>query len=191
MGIICQFVEENMCYDGSQIRPLWALDKLNIKGSSIISWIGPMEIDPLKIIDVEDTGIEIKSDKMIHFIVEHFDSQPTNIKLCYHRQRILVMILKDLISKWGVQSTRNGDDLFVDGGKLTVSIASISSTSMKIHLGVNITSEGTPKDVKTRGILEIEGINEKNIIELINNVLKSYADEIKSIERDISKTRSL
>lgn len=191
MGIICQFVEENMCYDGSQIRPLWALDKLNIKGSSIISWIGPMEIDPLKIIDVEDTGIEIKSDKMIHFIVEHFDSQPTNIKLCYHRQRILVMILKDLISKWGVQSTRNGDDLFVDGGKLTVSIASISSTSMKIHLGVNITSEGTPKDVKTRGILEIEGINETNIIELINNVLKSYADEIKSIERDISKTRSL
>jgi len=191
MGIICQFVEENMCYDGSQIRPLWALDKLNIKGSSIISWIGPMEINPLKIIDVEDTGIEIKSDKMIHFIVEHFDSQPTNIKLCYHRQRILVMILKDLISKWGVQSTRNGDDLFVDGGKLTVSIASISSTSMKIHLGVNITSEGTPKDVKTRGILEIEGINETNIIELINNVLKSYADEIKSIERDISKTRSL
>lgn len=191
MEIICQFVEENMCYDGSQIRPLWALDKLNIKGSSIISWIGPMEIDPLKIIDVEDTGIEIKSDKMIHFIVEHFDSQPTNIKLCYHRQRILVMILKDLISKWGVQSTRNGDDLFVDGGKLTVSIASISSTSMKIHLGVNITSEGTPKDVKTSGILEIEGINEKNIIELINNVLKSYADEIKSIERDISKTRSL
>jgi hypothetical protein len=191
MEIICQFVEENMCYDGSQIRPLWALDKLNIKGSSIISWIGPMEIDPLKIIDVEDTGIEIKSDKMIHFIVEHFDSQPTNIKLCYHRQRILVMILKDLISKWGVQSTRNGDDLFVDGGKLTVSIASISSTSMKIHLGVNITSEGTPKDVKTKGILEIEGINEKNIIELINNVLKSYADEIKSIERDISKTRSL
>ncbi|MDZ4172034.1 MAG: DUF366 family protein [Methanobacteriaceae archaeon] len=191
MEIICQFVEENMCYDGSQIRPLWALDKLNIKGSSIISWIGPMEIDPLKIIDVEDTGIEIKSDKMIHFIVEHFDSQPTNIKLCYHRQRILVMILKDLISKWGVQSTRNGDDLFVDGGKLTVSIASISSTSMKIHLGVNITSEGTPKDVKTSGILEIEGINEKNIIELINNVLKSYADEIKSIEMDISKTRSL
>lgn len=191
MEIICQFVEENMCYDGSQIRPLWALDKLNIKGSSIISWIGPMEINPLKIIDVEDTGIEIKSDKMIHFIVEHFDSQPTNIKLCYHRQRILVMILKDLISKWGVQSTRNGDDLFVDGGKLTVSIASISSTSMKIHLGVNITSEGTPKDVKTKGILEIEGINEKNIIELINNVLKSYADEIKSIERDISKTRSL
>jgi hypothetical protein len=191
MEIICQFVEENMCYDGSQIRPLWALDKLNIKGSSIISWIGPMEIDPLKIIDVEDTGIEIKSDKMIHFIVEHFDSQPTNIKLCYHRQRILVMILKDLISKWGVQSTRNGDDLFVDGGKLTVSIASISSTSMKIHLGVNVTSEGTPKDVKTKGILEIDGINEKNIIELINNVLKFYADEIKSIERDISKTRSL
>lgn len=190
MKIIDQFVEKNMCYDGSQIKPLWALDKMGIKGSSIVSWMGPMEIDPLKIIDVEDTGLEIKSDKMIHFIVEHFDCQPTNIKLCYHRQRILVMILKDELSKWGLESSRTGDDLYVGLGKLTVSIATISTTSMKIHLGVNLTSEGTPQDVNTIGILETEKINESNLLKIIKKVSKSYIDEIESIEMDISKTRT-
>ncbi len=190
MKIIDQFVEENMCYDGSQIQPLWALDKMGIKGSSVVSWMGPMEIDPLKIIDVEDVGLEIKSDKMIHFIVEHFDCQPTNIKLCYHRQRILVMILKDELSKWGVESTRSGDDLFVGTGKLTVSIATISPTSMKIHLGVNITSEGTPEDVETVGLLESGTIEEFDLLKITKNISKSYINEIESIEMDISKTRS-
>ena len=190
MKIIDQYVKENMCYDGSQIQPLWALDKMGIKGSSVVSWMGPMEIDPKKIIDVEDVGLEIKSDKMIHFIVEHFDCQPTNIKLCYHRQRILVMILKDELSKWGVESTRSGDDLFVGTEKLTVSIATISTTSMKIHLGVNITSEGTPEDVETVGLLEIGNINESDLLKIIKKVSKLYINEIESIEMDISKTRS-
>ena len=190
MKIIDQYVKENMCYDGSQIQPLWALDKMGIKGSSVVSWMGPMEIDPKKIIDVEDVGLEIKSDKMIHFIVEHFDCQPTNIKLCYHRQRILVMILKDELSKWGVESTRSGDDLFVGSKKLTVSIATISTTSMKIHLGVNITSEGTPEDVETVGLLEIGNINESDLLKIIKKVSKLYINEIESIEMDISKTRS-
>lgn len=191
MKIISHFCEENFRYDGSQIRPLWALDEMGIKGSSIVSWIGPMEIEPSKIIDVEDVGLEIKSDKMIHFIVEHFDCQPTNIKLCYHRQRILVMILKDELAKWGVECTRNGDDLFVGNGKLTVSIATISQTTMKIHLGINITSKGTPDDVETMGLLETGPIKPENLNEIIKNVSSSYSDEISTIEKDISKTRAL
>lgn len=190
MKMINHFVEENTCYDGSQIRPLWALDQMGIKGSSIVSWMGSMEIEPSKIIDVEDVGLEIKSNEMIHFIVEHFDCQPTNIKLAYHRQRILVMILKDELAQWGVQCTRSGDDLFVGNGKLTVSIATISATSMKIHLGINITSEGTPEDVKTRGVLETENISRDDLLKLVNNVSEAYVEEIESIERDISKTRA-
>lgn len=190
MKMINHFVEENTCYDGSQIQPLWALDQIGIKGSSIVSWIGSMEIEPSKIIDVEDVGLEIKSKEMIHFIVEHFDCQPTNIKLCYHRQRILVMILKDELAQWGVQCTRSGDDLFVGNGKLTVSIATISATSMKIHLGINIISEGTPEDVETIGILETGNIGRKDLFKFINNISEAYIEEIASIERDISKTRA-
>jgi hypothetical protein len=168
MKMINHFVQENTCYDGSQIQPLWGLDQIGIKGSSIVSWIGSMEIDPSKIIDVEDVGLEIKSNEMIHFIVEHFDCQPTNIKLCYHRQRILVMILKDELAQWGVQCNRSGDDLFIGNGKLTVSIATISATSMKIHLGINITSDGTPKDVETIGILETKSISRNDLFKIIN-----------------------
>ena len=40
MKMINHFVEENTCYDGSQIQPLWALDQMGIKGSSIVSWMG-------------------------------------------------------------------------------------------------------------------------------------------------------
>jgi hypothetical protein len=190
MKMINHFVEENTCYDGNQIQPLWALDQLGIKGSSIVSWMGSMEIEPSKIIDVEDVGLEIKSSEMIHFIVEHFDCQPTNIKLCYHRQRMLVMILKDELAQWGVQCTRSGDDLFVGDGKLTVSIATISATSMKIHLGINITSKGTPEDVETIGILETGNIGRNDLFKFINNVSEAYIEEIESIERDISKTRA-
>jgi uncharacterized protein len=191
MQMIHQHLEEKVCYDGSPIQPLWALDKFGIKGSSIVSWVGPMEIHPENIVDVEDVGLEIKSDKMAHFIVEHFDCQPADIRTCYHRQRILVMLLKDELSRWEIECKRSGDDLFVDYQKLTVSIATTSPTSMKIHLGMNITGEGTPKDVETIGILECNGaLLEKDVIKIIANVSNNYINEIEDIETDITKTRS-
>ena len=100
------------------------------------------------------------------------------------------MILKDELAQWGVQCTRSGDDLFVGDGKLTVSIATISATSMKIHLGINITSKGTPEDVETIGILETGNIGRNDLFKMINNVSEAYIGEIESIERDISKTRA-
>ena len=33
-------------YDGSQINPSWAFQKYDIYGSSIITWIGPVNITP-------------------------------------------------------------------------------------------------------------------------------------------------
>jgi hypothetical protein len=184
-------LKENIGYDGSPIQPLWALDKFGIKGSSILSWIGPMEIHPDKIVDVEDAGLEIKSDKMAHFIVEHFDCQPADIRTCYHRQRILVMLLKDELSQWGIECKRNGDDLFVDYQKLTVSIATTSPTSMKIHLGINVTREGTPEGVEAIGVLECnDSLSEEDVVKIVDNVSNNYINEIEDIEIDITKTRS-
>lgn len=191
MQIIHQHLKETLCYDGSPIQPLWALDKQGIKGSSIVSWIGSMEIKAENIVDVEDVGLEIKSDKMAHFIVEHFDCQPADIRICYHRQRLLVILLKDELSLMGIECKRTGDDLFVDSKKLTVSIATVSPTSMKIHLGMNIASQGTPDDVETIGFLECKkSLGEKDLLNLINNVSRKYINEINDIEEDITKTRS-
>ena len=183
-------LKESLLYDGSPIEPMWAFRKFNIKGSSIIAWIGPMNIKPEELIDYEDVGLEIKSDEMMHFIIEHFDRQPADLKTCYHRQRIFVMIVKDILNDLSIGTRREGDDLYFEGKKLSVSIATCSNSSMKIHFGMNIKDEGTPDDVKTVGLLEChETLNYEKINYLIDKISKSYINEIESIEEDIIKTK--
>jgi hypothetical protein len=183
-------LEENILYDGSQIEPFWALKELKLKGSSIVSWIGPMEIKHTKIIDYEDIGLEIKSAEMVNFIIEHFDVQPADVKTCYHRQRLLVMIVKDILSESGIQTNRKGDDLYVNGKKLSVSIATCSNSSMKIHFGMNVTNKGTPENIETIGLSECgKGVDDQFIQILIDKISESYINEIESIEEDITKTK--
>jgi len=183
-------LEEPLLYDGSPIEPFWAFKELKVKGPSIVAWIGPMNIKPDELIDYEDVGLEIKSDEMIHFIVEHFDCQPANIKICYHRQRILVMIVKDILSELNINTSRNGDDLYFEGKKLSVSIATCSNSSMKIHFGMNVTNKGTPDDIETIGLLECQkDMNYQKINELIDKISESFINEIESIEEDITKTK--
>ncbi|MBP1946801.1 DUF366 family protein [Methanobacterium petrolearium] len=183
-------LEPGMLYDGSQIKPMWAFQRLGLKGSSIVSWRGPMNIQPDELIDYEDVGLEIKSDEMLHFIIEHFDAQPADMRLCYHRQRILVMIVQNLLREIGIITHRKGDDLYCDGGKLSVSIASCSVSSMKIHFAMNITTQGTPENIKTAGLMECsENLDMLKVSKLSDNISKTYIDEILDIEEDISKTR--
>lgn len=190
-------LEESTCYDGSQIEPMWAFRTFGIKDSSIVSWIGPMEIIPDHLVDFEDIGLEIKGDKMLHFIIEHFDVQPADINLCYHRQRIFVMMIKDMLLDLGIKTTRKGDDLYykkeissAEKGKLSVSIATCSVSSMKIHFALNLIEKGTPKDVETASILESGvDIGMEDVHNLTDGVCVKYIEEISSIKTDISKTR--
>ncbi len=188
--------DDNISYDGSQIEPMWAFKTFGIKDSSIVSWIGPMEIIQDHLVDFEDFGLEIKGDKMLHFIIEHFDVQPADINLCYHRQRIFVMMIKDLLIDLGISTIRNGDDLYItdisrgNKGKLSVSIATCSVSSMKIHFALNLTEKGTPDDVATASILESDvDIKIENIYKFADEVCSKYIDEISSIKKDICKTR--
>ncbi|MGC9517860.1 MAG: DUF366 family protein [Methanomicrobiales archaeon] len=183
-------LEDSILYDGSQIQPLWAFKTCEIKESSIITWIGPMNIDSSLVMDCEDVGLEIKSDEMIHFIIEHFDCQPTDMRMAYHRQRIFVMIVKEVLSELNISTKRSGDDLFINKHKLTVSIATCSQSSIKIHFGINMTSKGTPDDVKAIGVLEAsEDIEKVDIKKLISEICTKYINEISSIDKDIAKTR--
>jgi uncharacterized protein len=191
-------LKESTCYNGSQIEPMWAFRTFKIKESSIVSWMGPMDIGKDHLVDFEDVGLEIKGDKMIHFIIEHFDVQPADIRLCYHRQRIFVMIIKDMLNNLGIQTFRNGDDLYYKkpsnngklNGKLSVSIATCSVSSMKIHFALNLVESGTPENVETAGILEpYTGIGISDIQNFIDDTCEDYIDEILSIKMDITKTR--
>ena len=194
MEIKYKHITKKFEYDGSQIDPSWAFKTFGIKGSSIVTWRGPMNITPDNMKDFADVGLEIKGNEMLHCMSEFFDIQPADIRMAYMRQRLLVLIFKEELTKMGVESTRDGDDIFVNNAKLTVSIASVSITSIKIHFAFNIRDEGTPDVLDTIGIFEIKNkedefvFNENNLLDFVNNVVNSFIKELQTIELDISKT---
>ena len=196
MTITHKHINEIFEYDGSQINPSWAFQEFGIYGSSIITWIGPVNITPDNLKDFADVGLEIKSNNMINFICEFFDQQPPNMRVAYLRQRLLVMIFREILTENGVKTTREGDDIFVDKKKLSISIASVSLSSAKIHFALNLEDRGTPSDVDTIGLFDIKVndkqiFNDNNLLDLVNETVTRFINELETIEKDISKTKVL
>lgn len=183
-----EIIAEALDYDGSQIEPLWACSQ-GIAGNSIVIFRGATDIPAANIKDLEDLldNKTIKSGDMLHFIVERFDP-PASIRLAYFMQRLLVVITRDVLAHRGVECSRDGDDLYVDGGKLTVSIATAGISSEKIHLGINISCSGTPPDIRV-ACLETLGITD--VMGLGKEIASTFASEIEDIESDIVKTKGL
>jgi hypothetical protein len=118
------------------------------------------------------------------------------MRIAYLRQRLLVMIFREILTEYGVKTQRSGDDIFVDGRKLSISIASVSLSSAKIHFALNLEDKGTPDDVETIGLYDIKVDNkqifdENNILNLITQTATRFIDELETIENDISKTKVL
>ena len=172
-------VDEIFEYDGSQINPSWAFQEFGIYGSSIVTWIGPVNITPDNLKDFADVGLEIKSNYMVNFICEFFDQQPTNMRVAYLRQRLLVMIFREILTEYGISTKREGDDIFVENRKLSISIASVSLSSAKIHFALNLEDKGTPDDVETIGLFDIKVngeyvFNSDNLLNLINETVSRF-----------------
>ncbi len=186
--MISKILSEKMKYDGSQIAPLWAYS-IGIKGDSIVFFHGSMDVtfDNMKDLEDRKAGKTIQGGDLIHIIVERFNS-PASMRLAYYMQRLLIVCISDILMRHGIRTTRSGDDLFVGDGKLTVSIATAGVTSEKIHCGINITTKGTPVDVKTAS-LEDTGITGWK--KLAQEIAETYLNEIEDIEGDIVKTRTL
>ncbi|MCE8423852.1 MAG: DUF366 family protein [Candidatus Methanoperedens sp.] len=186
--MISKILHDPIKYDGSQIDPLWAY-AMGIRGDSVVIFHGQMDVtfENMKDFEDEKAGKSIRGDDLVHIIVERFDS-PASIRLAYYMQRLLIVCVKDVLLEYGIRTTRNGDDLFVDDGKLTVSIASAGVTSEKIHCGINITRKGTPPDIKTAALMDM-GI--KDWKQVAKDISEAFIKEIEDIEGDIVKTRSL
>ena len=87
-------------------------------------------------------------------------------------------------------------DIFVNNRKLSISIASVSLSSAKIHFALNLEDKGTPDDVDTIGLYDIEVddrqiFTEDNLLDLINECVTRFINELETIEKDISKTKVL
>ncbi len=181
-----KFIDEEIKYIGSQLQPHWIYKNFKIQGDAIVAFIGECEIKLTEMVDIEDVinNEPIYSKLMLSFITEQFN---INLVEGVFRQRLLICIIKELLEKRGIFVVRNGDDLMIEGAKLSVSIATKSTTSILIHTGLNIISEGAP--VKASGLTSELGITD--IKEFARDVMNAYAEELKDIELASTKVRGV
>lgn len=176
-----EFVKKRIKYDGSQLKPLYGYIHHKIHGDSILSFIGPCDVTLEHMVDAEDLVVkaEIKSQKMLHFIVEIFGQ---NLMTAVSLQRLLVSLAQNILNK-GL--ARSGDDLYLKNKKLSVSIASCSAVSSMIHLGLNVTNEGTPVPTCSLQDLAVDPTI------FANKLMKQFSSEYKSIIEATQKVKPL
>lgn len=187
------FIEEEIKYIGSQLAPHWIYKNFHILGDAIVAFIGETDVKITEMVDIEDviSDSPIYSKKMVSFIIEQFG---ISLSECVLRQRFLICIiieeLKKIIGE-KFKIRRSGDDIFVniDGKdkKLSVSIATKSTTSGLIHTGLNIDPAGAPVDAC--GLSTDLGITD--VKQFAINVMKRYIEEDTEILEATCKVRGV
>jgi len=199
-----KFLPQTINYTGEQLSSLWIYQQTGLQGDAMVSFIGKADVRE-HMVDLEDIRNEafIYSEQMLHFLVEHFNG---DLEKAVLRQRMLIVIIKECLdrvlgSKFKVQGSmpptnleprtsnleRQGDDLYVDERKLSVSIATLSPVSSLIHVGLNISNQNTP--VKTFGLNEIMEVDA--ISEFSETVMCRYDQEMKSIHHARCKVKGV
>lgn len=135
-------------YDGTELRPHFLRTRFGVKGDAIVAFRGACSVVGRALVDLEDRLADdvIRSHDMIHFIVERFGADlPEMVFL----QRLVAALAADRL-RAGLDPARaatvrrDGDDVFVGDGKLSVSIATVSPVSGLVHFAVNIDDRDTP-----------------------------------------------
>lgn len=180
------FTKQNIKYEGWQLCPHWIYKNFKIQGDATVAFTGECEVKLSEMVDIEDVinNEPIYSKSMLSFISEQF-----NVGLVegVFRQRLLICTIKEALEKRGFKIIRDGDDLFFEGRKLTVSIATKSATSVLIHTGINIDSAGAP--VKACGLTSELGI--VDIENFANEIMDKYSKEIDDIIMASTKVRGV
>jgi len=181
-----RFIDGSIFYDGSQLRSHWAFEQFGILGDSIVSFVGGARVEADRLVDWVDrrAGDYIASELMLHFIVERFDPDLLRAVLA---QRLLVARAAEILNlelrKAAGRVERRGDDLFVEGKKLSVCIATVSPVSSIVHFGLNVEPGETP--VSTIGLNELD-VHPKNFA---STLLQDYVAELESAELACKKVR--
>lgn len=174
-----KFIDREIKYTGEELAPHWIYKNFHLQGDSIVAFCGECEVKLTEMVDIEDVinNEPIYSKNMLSFIVEHF-----NIGLVegVTRQRLLICIIKEALENKGTKVIRSGDDLFVEGRKLSVSIATKSLTSVLIHVGINIDPTGAPVDAVGLDYLEILD-KSFDIYAFAKEIMIKYSQELDDI----------
>lgn len=179
------FIEEQINYLGTQLAPHWIYTKFGLPGDAIVAFLGEAKVPIANMVDLKDRmeNAFIYSPLMLHFIIEHFD---TDLELAVYRQRMFMVAVKEELEQFEIPINRRGDDLYVGKDKLSVSIATRSLISTLIHVGLNIETEATP--VNTAGLGQLGIIDVKSFAE---NVMLRYKRELEQIYEARCKVRGL
>lgn len=184
MRLLFRILDGTVPYVGTELRSGWVHEKTGLAGDAAAGFVGPCDVPTANLVDLDDAraGAFIRAAAMAHVIVEH---PACALDLAVLRQRILVALLGELLAGRGKVVRRDGDDLYYDDRKLTVSIAAPSSASSLIHLGINVDPAGAP--VPAVGLSEM-GIETRG---LLNDLLSSYAAELTSAAHAATKVRTV
>ena len=184
------FSNDARTYFGPELRPHFLLTELGLKGHSIGAFIGPCEVKTDHLVDYEDRLANdfIRSKLMLHFIGEFFG---IGLQEGVLLQRLFMATVGQAISaEFGVKVTRDGDDLFWNDSKLSVSIVTASPVSKLLHAGINIDASGAP--VKAAGLLDL-GLKSDEMADRVKrlslSILKSFQEELESVEWACAKVR--
>jgi len=183
-----KFLSTQEFYDGTQLRSLFAYLQHGVLGDSIVAWIGPCNVSLDHMVDGEDlrAQAQIRGEQMVHFIVEMFDC---SLLAAVNAQRLLASIVMENLrslspnKELALKLRRDGDDIFADNNKLSISIATVSPSSALIHFAVNVINEGTP--VPTLCLKDLK-VDEKKFAETI---LASFEKEMTSIKQATQKVK--
>ena len=180
------FIDDEIKYTGSQLCPHWIYKNFKIQGDAVVAFCGECEVKLSEMVDIEDVINDepIYSKSMLSFITEQFHVELVEGVL---RQRLLISIIKETLENRGFEVRRNGDDLFINNKKLSVSIVTKSLTSVLIHTGLNIISNGAP--VQASGLESDLGI--KDVKEFALEVMKKYSEELEDIRQASTKVRGV
>jgi len=176
-------LERELTYDGTQLCTAFVDQHAPGGGDVAVLFTGTADVPRENLVDLEDAeaGAFIYSPLMAHLLLEHRD---VGLVEAVWRQRLLVHLAARWIeSRCGARVEVRGDDLFVHGGKLSVSVATSSPRGCLIHLGVNVETDGAP--VVAVGLRDLR-IPADEFLDALANL---YADELVSVAHAAGKVR--
>ncbi len=183
MSIQFRILDGEIAYTGVELKSGWVAARTGLSGDAAAGFVGPCHVPTENLVDLDDAraGTFIKAASMAHVIVEH--ACPLDVAVL--RQRLLVALLGELLRKRGKRMRREGDDLYYDDRKLTVSIAAPGPSTCLIHLGINIDPAGAP--VPAVGLLEMR-VEPR---EILGELLACYRDELQTVAHAATKVRTV
>lgn len=184
------FCDAEFAYDGTQLHSLFSYLRFKVLGDSVVSWVGACDVSFEHMIDGEDflAQSEIRGAKMLHFIIEKFDVQLfSGVALQRMMASLAIDLLREIspVRAMAQSLRREGDDIFFENKKFSISIATQSPTSTMIHFAVNVVNDGTPVPTLCLGDLGVEPAI------FARELMSRFASEVESITQATQKVKSV